>query len=213
MKKKLVLVLAMGAVAATALTGCGGAAGSAGSTGEAATTAASSEAETKADDAKDDAKKDDAEKETTADADAEAATEAAEGAEGADTAAATGDVDYATLFTNAMMGTDEDGNTFYYLSNDDMSLCGLYAVNSDQTVATRYIGAAQVEEVEGGIKITIEDQYCDGGSTTFTVLADGEKGSVIQLENGKGAVLANADVAETAKVMESVDTLVAAANS
>lgn len=96
----------------------------------------------------------------------------------------------ASVLTIAFGGVDEDENTYYFISDEEITEAAYVALSADMTQNVKCIG--KVVENEDG-SLTIKDE--EGYETTFTAEAvDG--GMILTLQNGVEVAMVPWDAAE-----------------
>jgi hypothetical protein len=117
-------------------------------------------------------------------------------AEGDAEAAAT----LASIFTIALCGADEAENTFYLLTNDDVTFAAFVLMSEDAEKSMNVVGEV-TENEDGSITITEED----GRYLVLSVESIDEESMLLTLEDGTQATMLPWDVAEAIEIVVAID--------
>lgn len=107
-----------------------------------------------------------------------------------------------SVFTGAIVGADEEENTYWFLFDDELTYGAFVILSADYTTSINVVGEITSRDEDGALVITDEST---SSYIAFTVVEEGEDYLVVQIEDGNQVTLINYDLDEAIETVVGID--------
>ena len=106
------------------------------------------------------------------------------------------------VFTSAIVGADEEENTYWFLFNDELTFGAFVILSADYTQSVNVVGEITSRDEDGALVITDEST---NSYIAFTVVEEGEDYLVVEIEEGNQVTMINYDLDEAIQTVIGID--------
>ena len=107
-----------------------------------------------------------------------------------------------SVFTGAIVGSDEAENTYWFLFDDELTFGAFVILTADYTQSVNVVGEITSREEDGALVITDEST---NSYIAFTVVEEGEDYLTVQIEDGDQVTMINYDLDEAIETVIGID--------